>query len=63
MSEKTIISGWSIKQGDYKSDVDYNIKYVRDRNQRKQSRRIMALLSGLVAFFIILMVLNLFSKM
>jgi|GEM_PF-3005127 hypothetical protein len=62
MSENSIISGWNIKHGDYKSDVEYDIKYVHDRKQRKQSRRIMAFLTGLVAFFLILLTLNLFSN-
>lgn len=62
MSENTIISGWSIKLGDFKSDAEYDKKYKSDIKNRKRIRLISAFISGMVCLFIILLTLNLFSN-
>lgn len=45
MSEKTIINGWSIRQGDYLRDADFDKAIIRSR-KRKLHKDLMILICG-----------------
>jgi hypothetical protein len=62
MSEQTLISGWSIKQGDYKSDTEYDAKYVKDRKSRKVFVKVMILISGIAGITFLVLASSLVGK-
>jgi hypothetical protein len=63
MSENTIISGWSIKQGDFKVDAEYDEQYVKDRKLKKLFNKVMLIISGVAGIFFILLLSNLAGKL
>lgn len=61
MSENTI-NGWSIKQGDFKSETEYYAKYIKDRKSRKVFLKILILLSGILGLTVIVLASSLVGK-
>jgi len=62
MSEQTIISGWSIKKGDYKVDTEYDAQYVKDRKFKKLFIKGMLILSGAAALTVLVLASSLAGK-
>jgi len=60
MNEKTIISGWSISQGDYQGDTEYNNKYTP--KEKAIFNKILYFFSGALSFGVLLVTLFLVSK-
>jgi hypothetical protein len=63
MSESTLINGWSIKQGDYLRDPDYDEQFIKNNKKKVLAKKTVFSIAAVVAVGAFVGLMNLMTHL